>query len=144
MSKELTEQWRNGTLEDGFYYVKENNEVFISPCSKHYLLSVLNDCEVLAPVPTYDQFVELTEKVGELSSENGRLKYDNDVLSTVNDELTKKVKKLEEQLEEAEDVIRFYANADKLTEEEKQMSVEKYHLVYGLKAYDYIERYGVE
>lgn len=68
MSKELTEQWQNGTLEDGFYYVKENNEVFISPCSKYYLLSVLNDCEVLDPVPTYNQFADLSKKVEDVKA----------------------------------------------------------------------------
>lgn len=70
----LTEQWRNGTLEDGFYYVKENNEVFISPCSKHYLLSVLNDCEVLAPVPDYNQFSQLVKKVEQLEDAETTLK----------------------------------------------------------------------
>lgn len=54
MSKELTEQWRNGTLKDGWYYVKEDGKTFISPCSNHHLLAVLKDCKVLAPVPSYE------------------------------------------------------------------------------------------
>lgn len=62
----LTEQWQQCKLKDGFYFVKENDEIFISICSNHCLLNVLNDCEVLAPVPDYDHFVELTEKVEEL------------------------------------------------------------------------------
>lgn len=59
-------------------------------------------------------------------------------------DLRKKVEQLEQQLNEANEVIKFYSNTDQLTEEEKQMSAEKYHLVYGLKAIDYLERYGVE
>ena len=59
MSRKLTEQWQNGTLEDGYYYVKENDEVFISPCSQGYLKAVvLEDCEVLAPVPTYEEYLD--------------------------------------------------------------------------------------
>ena len=49
---------------------------------------------------------------------------------------------IKEQLEEAEKVIKFYANIDQLTEEEKQMTAEKYHLVYGLKAKDYLDKHG--
>lgn len=69
MSKELTEQWRKGTLPEGWYYVKEDEDVHISPCSKHYLLGVLKDCEVLAPVPTYEQFSQLVKKVEELKQQ---------------------------------------------------------------------------
>lgn len=83
MSKELTEQWRNGTLEDGFYYVKENDEVFISHCSRHYLLSVLKDCEVLASVPSYEEWV----KNGTWYTEKSH------------NELLKKIEKLEQLLE---------------------------------------------
>lgn len=54
MSKQLTEQWKNGKLNDGWYYVKEDSETFISPCHNHYLSAVLKDCKVLAPVPTYE------------------------------------------------------------------------------------------
>ena len=56
----------------------------------------------------------------------------------------KQIKRLENQLKDAEEVIRFYADADQLTEEEKQMTAEKYHLVYGLKANDYLEKWGVK
>lgn len=53
MIKKLTEQWKNGTLNDGWYYVKEDREILISPCYNHYLSAVLRDCKVLAPVPSY-------------------------------------------------------------------------------------------
>lgn len=56
----------------------------------------------------------------------------------------KEYAKARNQLKEANEVIKFYSDATGLTEEERQMSAEKYHLVYGLKACDYLERYGVK
>lgn len=56
----------------------------------------------------------------------------------------KEYAKARNQLKEANKVIKFYSDATGLTEEERQMSSEKYHLVYGLKACDYLERYGVK
>lgn len=67
--KELTEKWKNGTLPDGLYYVKENDDIRISPCYRYYLLSVLKDCEVLAPVPTYDQFIDVNKKIEALKQQ---------------------------------------------------------------------------
>lgn len=73
--------------------------------------------------------------------------YNGQVLNPDNIEITKMVDsyetdELKRRLEEAEKVIKFYANADQLTDEEKQMPAEKYHLVYGLKANDYLETWG--
>lgn len=68
MSKELTEKWKNGTLPEGWYYIKEGDDVRISPCSRHYLLNVLKDCEVLAPVPTYDEYNKLEKENEHLKS----------------------------------------------------------------------------
>ena len=56
--------------------------------------------------------------------------------------LEQEIIKLKSQLEDANSVIRFYADSRGMTEEEKQMTSEKYHLVYGLKANDYLDRYG--
>lgn len=72
MSKELTEQWKNRTLKDGDYYVRREYGTII----EHYC----NDLEewieyeqdvkeVLAPVPTYDQFVDISKKVEELKQQ---------------------------------------------------------------------------
>lgn len=59
-------------------------------------------------------------------------------------QLIEKLDELEKQLNEANEVIKFYSDAHKLSEEEKQMTGEKYHLVYGLKAIDYLEKLGVK
>ena len=60
MSKTLTEQWREGTIEYGLYYVRVvgRNDITIA----HKIEEDLNVKEVLAPVPDYNQFVELIEK----------------------------------------------------------------------------------
>lgn len=133
MSKELTEKWRNGTLKEGAYYIlvdkyeQNEPEIDVGICyNSNFEWWIVK--EVLAPVPTYEEWV----KTGTWYTEKSH------------NELLKKIEKLERRLKEAEKVIKFYADAQPLTEEEKQMSAEKYHLVYGLKANDYLEKYGVK
>jgi hypothetical protein len=65
----LTEQWKKGELPDGFYYFKMLDGT-IEIASEYRLIryNLTKDAdkiEVLAPVPSYDHFVELTEKVKE-------------------------------------------------------------------------------
>ena len=84
MSKELTEQWKNGEIKEGFYYL---SIVPSKKCIDYYYgedFVRYNEWaieEVLAPVPTYDHFVELTEKANQFS------------------QMVKKVEKLEKQLD---------------------------------------------
>lgn len=73
----LTEQWKNGKLKAGWYYVNDGQIDY--KYSKHssvdFFVTPNEDIkEVLATVPSYDYFVELTEKV----KENQQLK---DVIS---------------------------------------------------------------
>lgn len=119
MSKELTEQWRNGTLPYGFYYLKTkdgriraDDTVYIVG-EKQYrwrYTDVVFIEEVLAPVPTCEEWKAAYEC---------QLMESEEVLT------------LKQQLKEAEKVIKFYANADQLTDEEKQMTN------------DYLYKYGV-
>lgn len=78
MSKELTEKWKNGTLEDGYYYVK--NKHFLGGETEYYHVfpsgvKYWGGCddedieEILAPVPSYDQFVELVTKCHRLEKQ---------------------------------------------------------------------------
>lgn len=86
MSKELTEKWKNRKLGGRWYYIKVLGKIEIARLSKYnqfYHLPITNGyaankdvSEVLTPVPTYDQFVELTElvkKVDELEKEKAEL-----------------------------------------------------------------------
>lgn len=117
MSKELTEQWRNGTLKFGYYYVKNcDGDVFTLGISGGFVDENLFQriVEVLAPVPTYNQFVELTEKVDQFSQ-----------LVKKVDELEWRTEELEQQnafececnqeyisrLKEAEEALKYYANS---------------------------------
>lgn len=75
----LTEQWKKGELEDGFYYVEEDGKTSISICRKHYLLQVLQDCKVLAPVPNFEDWKQLRKFLEEFNAldvakENQQLK----------------------------------------------------------------------
>lgn len=87
MSKELTEQWRNGTLEIGWYFIRIKD----GRCVKDYFkkdFEVFFDAyieEVLAKVPTYEEWVkegtwytekshnELLKKIEALEKENAEL-----------------------------------------------------------------------
>lgn len=128
----LTEQWRNGKL-NGLYYMLD----YTGKVVYRWLNGIRPDAdfikgfkEVLDKVPDYDEYKQMEEQINNLQK---MLEY----------ECSKRCE-LEAQLAEANEIIRFYANTDGLTEEEKQMSAEKYHLVYGLKANDYLEKHGVE
>lgn len=130
MSKEVTEKYYKGTLPSGHYYFSNGKSVYpvehrqIEPCL------CANGITVVDKVPDYDEYKQMEEQINNLQK---MLEY----------ECSKRCE-LEAQLAEANEVIRFYANTDGLTEEEKQMSSEKYHLVYGLKANDYLKKHGVE
>lgn len=66
MSKELTEQWRNGTLEESMYYVKLPEEIIIANIYQLKQLDLVNDAdeiEVLAPVSSYDEYKRLQEQI---------------------------------------------------------------------------------
>lgn len=78
MTKTLTEQWKNGTLPENWYYIHLKSNwgnidcITINYCDKDGVFEEYPDediKEVLAPVPTYDQFVELTKKVDELKQQ---------------------------------------------------------------------------
>lgn len=85
MSKELTEKWRKGTLKDGDYYVRREYDIIIDYYYNfkdrwEWTESEQDVKEVLTIVPTYTQFIELTEKVEELKQQ---LKEANKILFNV-------------------------------------------------------------
>lgn len=85
MSKELTDAWKAGKLNDGLYYIRLEDDT--TPIAEletwcRYNIDEHNELtqeffgypknvisEVLAPIPSYDQFVGLTEKVKELEQD---------------------------------------------------------------------------
>ena len=115
MTKALTEQWREGTLKEGFYYILFASrfgedyitiDMFISD-EKDFMYSCCEDVkEVLAPVPSYDHFSQLG----------------------------KKVERLQEQLKEANEVIRFYKDTS--------LFEDKYNSPFN--AIKYLKKWGVK
>ena len=77
MSKELTEQWRNGTLPEGYYYIKtrwlgcDNKWHYNKEQDIDYLDSDCDWCgvannsvvEIIGDVPTYDEYKRLQEQL---------------------------------------------------------------------------------
>ena len=71
MTKTLTEQWRNGTLEQRYYYVKyfgNGQKPFVEIELKNFLLDLVkvkdsDKIGVLAPVPSYDEYKRLQEQL---------------------------------------------------------------------------------
>lgn len=74
MTKTLTELWREGTLEQRYYYVKyfgNGQKPFVEIELKNFLLDLVkvkdrDKIEVLAPVPSYDEYKQLVSKTDEL------------------------------------------------------------------------------
>lgn len=130
MIKELTEQWRNGELTLGTYYIVNENGV--EEIDKTVAIGEFWNNpdlkEVLASVPTYDQFVELTEKADQFS------------------QLVKKVEKLEKQLKEAENVIQLYfKNTQNATYKSLGMNDGYYKKAFiHAVAKEYLEKWGVK
>lgn len=90
MTKDLTEQWKNGELEEGFYYLKDNEYIFIDHFNG---VSFEETCdfeikEVLAPVPSYEKWQQMKAFCEEFNAlkvaeENTKLK---ELLKNVTDE----------------------------------------------------------
>lgn len=66
MSKELTEQWKNGTLERNYYYLKFNNgeiEIQDNFIGGFIMAEGNRVAEVLAPVPSHDEYCGFVQKM---------------------------------------------------------------------------------
>lgn len=67
MTKSLTEQWREGTLPDGLYYIKDNDNILIGLRNSLTMIRLIDDgCpsfEVLEPMPSYDENEKLKEQL---------------------------------------------------------------------------------
>ena len=107
MSKELTEQWRNGTLPENWYYIHLKSDwgnidcITINYCDEDGVFEEYPDediKEVLAPVPRYSEYQSLKDNC-ELT--HTRLKGAH-----------QKIDKLEKQLEIATKALKRYSIKD--------------------------------
>lgn len=116
MSQELTEQWCNGILERGYYYylTKIGARVIGFQCYglkypydyNHNTIDSVK--EVLAPVPKYDQFIEYYTGNIHWKKECKRLQ---EQLEEANNQISQLVKKVE-QLEEANKLLLDFKSED--------------------------------
>lgn len=106
----LTEQWRNGTLPEGMYYVSLHNGDEISfiwlDKIKHSVYFEVYK-EVLAPVPTYAEFKDLMSNL-QYVDKCRKLTEKADHFS----QMEKNVEQLEKKLDIAVKVLEEYAKGD--------------------------------
>jgi len=108
MTKTLTEQWYDGTLQEGFYYYKLDDVIDISKKDAIDVFGIyadderIKDIEVLAPVPSYEEYLVLSEYK----------KLEKDAIQNLINEhiadLSKKVERLQEQLNEANEALKSF------------------------------------
>lgn len=83
---DLTKQWKKRTLRNGAYYIKMlGGDILPAFCNTEYILKqfqtmkgVYDDvAEVLAPVPTFEEWQKLNWYAGNAVEENQELKMKN-------------------------------------------------------------------
>lgn len=130
MTKTLTEQWRKGTLTEGYYYTKGafDDDIYIS----HLDYEIEEDKrlpveEVLAPVPSYDEYKELVFKANMPKNPVGDtiMCYDTERERAV-------VEKLQEQISEANKLILWCARIS-WTGDQREDIFDKYLAKWGVK-----------
>jgi len=96
MTKSLTEQWKDGTIKEGLYFIKTKHEKcykeetdMLFPDGCRAAFSIYPIVEVLAPVPSYDEYQRLVSN---------------------SDESFGKTEQLEKQLAIATKALKEYAN----------------------------------
>lgn len=132
MSKELTEKFMNDELDDRLYYFtqkisQDNVEIghsfafnMVRADDGEYLdFFLIHD--VLAPVPTYDQFSQLVKKVDQLA------------------DASKTIERLQEQLKEANYAIKHYKYCSSGFKVDKEGSV-----IDKFIARSYLDKWGVK
>lgn len=84
MTKTLTEQWKDFELPEGLYYFKTRyNNIFIGYPRERNMFRAIDDglfdesdkIEVLAPVPSYNEYCLLTKKAERADYLDEKLKY---------------------------------------------------------------------
>lgn len=108
MSETLTEQWKNGTLKEGWYYLLYDEDGSDSDCDYWNGYAWHFDyppaIEVLAPVPTYQEHLESEAHCAVYSEIN---EWNKEKI----EQLESKLSCISEQLKEANEVIKYYANS---------------------------------
>ena len=103
MTKTLTEQWCEGKLPDGAYYIlvdkyeQNEPEIDVGVCyNSNFEWWIVK--EVLAPVPSYEKVKEMSQKIERLEFDNEALEMAHNEGKEINAELTSKNEQLEKKL----------------------------------------------
>ena len=139
MTKSLTEKWKDGELEEGYYYIRWSFDCDDEPSYMIDFFDTENFTggafinkqrkfidEVICPVPSYDEYNELTRKVENLEWDK---KEDDALINFCNKRLVKyhkEIAKLKDQLKEANELIKDYGDE------------------YPMVVKDYLEKWGVK
>lgn len=64
---DLTERWKAGELEDGFYYLMVNGNFEISECINNNIITITgyDDVKVLVPVPSFKELQSFKAQLAE-------------------------------------------------------------------------------
>lgn len=103
--EELTKEWKAGELEDGLYYILlENGKTPISELETWYRTNIEESkeyyeteqafygysdnmiSEVLAPIPTYDEYKAMQEQIADASKTIEELELNNKILEKCQEE----------------------------------------------------------
>ena len=91
--KSLTEQWREGTLPCGAYYVNRLNEILVYLVTYEDNKNTHEIYEVLAPVPSYSEYQALKDNC--------------ETVHNCYKGANKKIKQLQKQLDEANKLLKY-------------------------------------
>lgn len=92
MTKTLTEQLKNGTLKDGLYYIKDNDNILIGLRNSLTMIRLIDDgCpsfEVLSPMPSYNEYKAiLSDQLAKIEGE--------EIIEELKAEMNELLKKIE-------------------------------------------------
>ena len=106
-SEQLTEQWRKGELPDDEYYCRTTHN---SSVCKHYLSNIDNEnmIEILAQVPSYEEWQAKLEENKRLKHDVGNLGYKIKNQRHEIDNRLKEIKNLKELLKECKQWFDWY------------------------------------
>lgn len=118
MTKTLTEQWKNGELGFGYYYIDfgiggvpmlfNGLEFYCERTQKPNAIKT-----ILAPVPSYEKVKEMSQKIECLEFDNEALEMAHNEGKEINVELSSKNEQLEKKLKIATKALKEYADKDK-------------------------------
>lgn len=112
MSKTLTEQWREGKLKKSFYYLKfpdtETAEIYnLYDMEKFRYVQDSEKIDVLDEVPSYDEYQSLKKETESLKEQIHSMLFTDDVVQERYDKSVQKMHILEQQLQEANKLIKW-------------------------------------